>query len=218
MSRMKIVFVHGLGQNAQSWDNVISFMPEQFSAVCPDLFSLPSGNAPDYQNLYRDFSDYCDLMPEPINLCGLSLGGVLALNYAIDHPARVKALSLIGAQYNMPKTLLKLQAIIFNLMPKFVYKKQGVEKKEFLKTMLSLTSSMTGLDFTAKLKDISCPVIVICGDKDGANKKAARDLAKNIPNAKINIMEKTGHEVNVESPENLANLLSVFYNDLSETG
>ena len=48
----------------------------------------------------------CDKENEEIVLCGLSLGAVLTLNYAIDHPDKVKALVLIAAQYKMPKKLL----------------------------------------------------------------------------------------------------------------
>lgn len=46
-----------------------------------------------------------------------SLGAVLTLNYAIDHPDKVKALVLIAAQYKMPKKLLKVQNMLFHLMP-----------------------------------------------------------------------------------------------------
>ena len=34
-----------------------------------------------------------------LNLCGLSLGAVLALNYAIDFPKKVNSLILIAPQY-----------------------------------------------------------------------------------------------------------------------
>ena len=37
-----------------------------------------------------------------ICLCGLSLGGVLALNYAIEHPEKIKGMVLIATQYKMP--------------------------------------------------------------------------------------------------------------------
>ena len=42
-------------------------------------------------------------------MCGLSLGGILALQYAIEHPEHIHALALIGTQYTMPKTLLRIQ-------------------------------------------------------------------------------------------------------------
>lgn len=45
----------------------------------------------------------CDKFDEPIDWCGLSLGGVLALNYAIERPDKVKSLVLIATPYMIPK-------------------------------------------------------------------------------------------------------------------
>ena len=205
------VFVHGLGQDSSSWDKVISVMPESFHAHCPDLFALINGAETDYQSLYRAFSDYCGGIPEQLNLCGLSLGGVLALHYTIDNPARVQSLTLMGTQYKMPKTLLRIQTIVFKIMPGFFFKKQGVDKHDFMKMFLPLMESMADLDFSAGLSGISSPSLIICGDRDGANKKAAKGLAEGIPNAKLRFVNRAGHELNAESPDELAAILSEFW-------
>jgi len=212
---MKCVLIHGLGQKPSSWDNVIKNMPEWFEADCPDLFSFVKNDEMNYPNLYRAFSDYCIEIPKPLNLCGLSLGGVLALHYAIDNPDKVNSLVLIATQYKMPKTLLKLQTALFKVLPEFVFKKQGVQKDEFLKTFLGLMNTMADLDFSGKLKDIACPVLILCGDKDYANKKAAKDLVKIIPQAKLRFIEKAGHEVNAANPKELAKLLTRFYESIN---
>ncbi|MDR2532292.1 MAG: alpha/beta hydrolase [Oscillospiraceae bacterium] len=186
-------------------------MPESFEVVCPDLFSLVINDEMNYQNLYRAFSDFCDEIPELLNLCGLSLGGVLALNYTIDNPEKINSLVLIAAQYKMPKTLLKIQTAVFKVLPGFIFKKQGVQKDEFMKTFLGLMKTMADLDFSNKLKDIACPVLILCGDKDHANKKAAKCLAENIPQATLRFIEKAGHEANVASPKELAELITELY-------
>jgi pimeloyl-ACP methyl ester carboxylesterase len=209
--KMKHVLIHGLGQKPSSWDNVIRNMPEYFQAICPDLFSLVNSDEMNYTNLYRAFSFYCNEISEPLNLCGLSLGGVLALHYAIDNPGKVKSLVLIAAQYKMPKKLLTLQTAVFKVLPGFVFKKQGVQKNEFLKTFLELMNTMADLDFSGKLKDIFCPVLILCGDKDYANKKASKGLADNIPKTTLRFIGKTGHEVNATSPKELAEQLAEFY-------
>lgn len=41
----------------------------------------------------------CDSFDVKIDLCGLSHGGVLALNYACVHPEKVHSLVLIATQY-----------------------------------------------------------------------------------------------------------------------
>lgn len=44
--------------------------------------------------------------------------------------------------------------------------------------------------------------------RDNANKKAAKELAKLLKNARLEIASGAGHEVNVETPDKLGKLLS----------
>ena len=201
---MQYIFIHGLGQKPSSWDKIISRMDERVQVVYPDLFTIIGDKEIIYANLYRSFLDYCNSFTEPLNLCGLSLGGVIALNYVIDNPTKVQSLTLIAAQYKMLKTLLKIQNIIFKIMPGSVFNKMGFKKKDFI----ALTNSMADLDFSGRLKDISCPCLVLCGTKDSANKKAAKGLAENIKGAEFHFIENAGHEVNTDNPDKLAELLN----------
>ena len=66
---------------------------------------------------------------EKIDLCGLSLGGVLSLNYAIEYPHKINSLVLIAPQYKMPVNLLKVQNLLFRFMPKAAFQSTGFEKK-----------------------------------------------------------------------------------------
>ena len=49
-----------------------------------------------YDTLYRTLETYCEQFEEPLNICGLSLGGILAMQYAIEHPEKMNSLVLIG--------------------------------------------------------------------------------------------------------------------------
>lgn len=204
---MKYILIHGLGQDSSSWNKTISYMGAQENIICPDLSLFLRMRDITYSNLYQSFSQYCDNFSEPLNLCGLSLGGVLALNYAIDNPSKVNSLILIGAQYEMPKVLLKLQNIIFRFIPEKSFKGVGLRKKEFIE----LTNSMMDLNFSQNLKNISCPVLVICGEKDKANKKATKNIAENIIKSEIQFVKNAGHEVNTDSPKELAEIIKSFY-------
>ena len=70
-----------------------------------------------------------------------------------------------------------------------------------------LTNSMRELDFTDKVKMVQCPTLVLCGEKDSANKKSAYYLAENIPHAELKVIKNTGHIVNEENPKGLAEIL-----------
>ena len=70
---------------------------------------------------------------------------------------------------------------------------------------------MIDLDFSNSIMNISCPTLIVCGQRDNANKRAARDLANIIPQAKFHLIENAGHEVNVDTPKELASIIkSVF--------
>lgn len=205
---MRYILIHGLGQDASSWDKTINCMGEKFSVSCPDLFRLLSGKNSDYINLYRAFNQYCQQFTEPVSLCGISLGAVLALNYALDQPEKVSSVILIGAQYKMPKLLLGIQNVIFQFMPKTSFVKLGLDKK----SLIQLSKSMVTLDFSKRLPDLRCDALILCGDKDKANKKAAQELARYLSEAELQVIAGAGHEVNLEAPEKLADIITGFWN------
>ncbi len=206
---MKQIYVHGLGQKPESWQGVMEQLHTDEACICPDLSELVRGKEVTYPNLYTAFSAVCDAVGEPFVLCGLSLGGVLALHYATEHPDRVKALVLIGAQYKMPKHLLRFQNAVFRFLPKAAFRSMGFEKDEVLK----LCKTMSKLDFSDSLDKISCPSLIVCGQRDQANKRAAAELAGRLPHARLAKPGGVGHEVNTEAPEKLAKLLREFYSD-----
>lgn len=203
---MKYILLHGMGQNASSWDKTISYLPDTAETACPELSNFFSEDNCNYNKMYSSFCRYCNSFSEPLNLCGLSLGAVLALNYAIDFPQKVSSLILIAPQYNMPKFLLKVQNVLFKFMPESQFKDIGFKKKDFI----TLTNSMADMDFTSSLNKVNCPVVVICGEKDNVNKKAAIKLARELPNAKFSTIDNSGHEVNVDNPQGLANAMEML--------
>ncbi|WP_130858787.1 hypothetical protein [Gracilibacillus phocaeensis] len=50
-----------------------------------------------------------------------------------------------------------------------------------------------------------------CGEKDQANRKAAERLSHRIKGANFGIIEKAGHEANVDSPKPLAEIIKGFW-------
>lgn len=206
---MKKVLVHGSGHKATSWNETISYMKDSGEVLCPNLFSILNGKEPTYDNLFASFAEYCNQIDGPIHLCGLSLGGILALQYALDFPDKVKMLVLIGTPHKMPKVMLAVQNIVFRFLPKSVFDNMEFSKKD----IFTLEKSMKDLDFRGKVKNIACPTLIVCGKNDSANMKSALYFSENIPGAKLEILENTGHIVNEENPRALAKLLDEFFAD-----
>ena len=73
-----------------------------------------------------------------------------------------------------------------------------------------LGNSMRALDFSDSINSIKCPTLLICGKKDSANIKSAYYFHQNIQNAKLEIIENTGHVVNEENPLLLAQILNKY--------
>lgn len=195
--------LHGMGQNASAWNDTITLLPKEITPVCPELSEFFIKGSCDYNKLYKAFCEYLEGYPEPLDLCGLSLGAVLALNYAVDFPQRISSLILIAPQYRMPKMLLKIQNIVFKFMSDSSFKSIGFTKKDFI----TLTNSMADIDLTGGLKKVTCPALILCGEKDKANKKAAAELAETLPNAQFSEIKKSDHEVNRDNPDALARVI-----------
>ena len=105
----KTILIHGSGHKASSWQKTISFLDQREDILCPELSAILNGREASFPNLRAAFAQYCAQTGGPVHLCGLSLGGILALDYALDHPENVKTLVLIGTPHKVPKGAFALQ-------------------------------------------------------------------------------------------------------------
>ncbi len=202
------ILVHGLGQTEKSWDKIIEELDKSnIKAENPNLFELAKNYEINYENIYRTFCDYCNSFKEKINLCGLSLGGILSIDYAIEYPEKVNSMILIGTTYKIPKKMLKLQNFIFKFMPKSTFENMGIKKNDFI----NLTNSMADLDIKSKVDNIKCKALILCGEKDNVNMESAKQLNMNIKASKLEIIKNAGHEVNTENPKELASIISKYW-------
>ncbi len=204
------ILVHGLGQDEKSWNEVKNQLNNSgINVETPNLFSIVSNYQVNYENMYKTFADYCNNFEEKINLVGLSLGGILAIDYIEEFPEKVNSITLIGTPYEIPKIIFTIQNIIYKFMPKRIFEKIGCQKKD----MLKLLKSMSKLSIPDKAPNIKCDTLIICGEKekDNINMKSAKQLNKVIQNSKFKIIKNAGHEVNIDNPKELANIIKDFW-------
>lgn len=106
---MKNILIHGLGQNNSAWDNTIERLKSyNIDSESVNLFELTNEEI-NYENIYKAFANYCNSYEDKLNLCGLSLGGILAIDYAEEFPEKVNSIILIGTPHKIPKVLLKFK-------------------------------------------------------------------------------------------------------------
>ena len=203
----KVILIHGSGHKAASWKETVSYLDCREDVLCPELSSLLLGKEASYSNLRAAFGAYCAQAGGPVHLCGLSLGGILALDYTLEHPEAVKTLVLIGTPHKVPKAAFALQNVVFRLLPQSTFASMAFDKKN----TFALGNSMRDLDFSGSVQKIRCPTLILCGEKDRANLKSAHFLSQHIPDAELRVLGQTGHVVNEENPQALAERLNEFY-------
>ncbi len=205
---MAVVLVHGLGQGPDSWKRVAALLSEhQIYAHSPDLLEWINSEHGEYSAVYQQFEKYCNELNQPLDLCGLSLGGILALEYTIKNPSKVSSLALINTQFKIPKFLFSVQRVIFSMMPSRIFQQMKVGKSN----ILYLFETMKHIDFSTHLKEINVPTLIISGEKDTFNRSASTEMANTIKNSFFQIIKNAGHEINTEQPEELFKQISAFY-------
>ncbi|MEE0776711.1 MAG: alpha/beta hydrolase [Bacillota bacterium] len=202
---MKNIVCHGLGETPKQWESVLRQIPTKVE--CPELFNFVQEKVFTYQKLYKAFERYCDSESELLNLCGLSLGGVLALNYASCHSEKVRSLVLIGTPYKIPRLAFAFQDVLFHLMPQKTFLSMGLTKSN----AIHLMRSMLGLDIPHMASLVMCKTLIICGEKDKTNIQSADSMHHVIKQSQFKMIKGAGHQVNVEKTIELSKLIETFW-------
>ncbi|WP_454115000.1 alpha/beta fold hydrolase [Microbacterium lacticum] len=206
-----VVFLHGMGERADAWDAQRAALPSGFDSLAVDVFG--SGNGSDGADEFSLDGAAAAVLrqierhgADKVHLCGLSLGAMIALQFALDHPERVRSLTLAAGQVKPPRALMAVQGAVFRLLPAKVLEKQGARKD----VMLSVMRAVSRADFSGRLDAVSSPALVLCGEKDRPNMPAARALAAGIRGAELRIIPGAGHQSHIQTPEAFATLLEEF--------
>jgi pimeloyl-ACP methyl ester carboxylesterase len=93
------IFVHGFGGDLQSWDPLWALLPSGRGYVRYDLRGF-GGSSALSNAWFHHADDLLNLLDalriERCNLVGVSMGGSVALNFALSHPKRVQLVGLIS--------------------------------------------------------------------------------------------------------------------------
>ena len=204
---MKLIFLHGLGQDAHSWQSV----QDALSPMHSESFAIFSSPSESYQEAKDRLTEYLQQESEPYILVGLSLGGVLALELSSQDLPHLKGLVLSGTQYKLKTNLLyRLQILLFRLLPKQVFEKQGANKQH----MLQILTELKSLNLTDTAKTCPLPSLVICGSKDRANQASSKKLANLLPKGHYQEIADGGHLLNTQKPNELAQVIKEFLKNI----
>jgi predicted hydrolases or acyltransferases (alpha/beta hydrolase superfamily) len=191
---MKLIFLHGLGQSAESWGEVQNLLTD-YSSEAIELF--PSGVS-SYQQTKERVYQYLAQETEPFVLVGLSLGAALALELSSYDLPNLRALILSGCPLKLSGNILfYLQLLIFKLLPKRVFEKQGADKA----LMVRVSEELKTLDLREIAKNCPYPTLLICGSQDKPNLSSMKAIQELMSNSQFQIIPDGPHVLNKEKPK-----------------
>jgi pimeloyl-ACP methyl ester carboxylesterase len=155
------------------------------------------------------------------------MGGAIALDVALRFPARVAGLGLIatGARLRVAPAILEGfrhdPESIVRLVTKWAFGpeapeelvRQGRLQMEAVpgNVFLSDFAACDRFDVMARLRDITAPVVVVCGTKDAMTPpKYSTYLRDHISGAELCLIEGAGHMVMLEKPVEVVNALAAL--------
>ena len=200
---MKLIFLHGLGQSAESWKEVRNLLTD-YPSEAIELF--PSGVS-NYQQAKERVYQHLAQETEPFILVGLSLGAALALELSSYDLPNLQGLVLSGCPLKLAGNILfKIQLMIFKLLPKSFFEKRGANKA----LMVGVSEELKILDLTDIAEICPYPTLLICGSKDKPNLSSMRSLHKLISESQFQIIPDGPHVLNKEKPKEFVEKLRSF--------
>jgi len=232
-SNRAIIFVHGSGGSSYTWKNQLNL------AIDYDLIALdlPSHDKSD------DFSDlslhlYVDVVNrliksfdyENVILCGHSLGGAIVQQYYFTYPKEVSGLILFntGGRLRVAPFILKslktnYQEFMDSLPAGAFYRATTKETIElYIQEASKISADVTYKDFKicddfdvlSKLNTIEVPCLIIVGKQDQLTPvKYSEFFRNNIKNSELHIINKAGHMVMLEKPNEVNQVIENFINN-----
>lgn len=227
-----IILIHGFPFNKSMWNKQVDLLLENCRVIAYDIRGFGNSNAGTVDFSIELFvDDLIDLMDtlkiETAMLCGLSMGGYIALNAIEKFPKRFYALILCDTNCvaDTPEVADKRMKTIESIQEKgleqyaiasvktlfapesFVTNKEKIEMiKEMIKeaSLPSLSKTLFALarrkETCTNLHRINIPVLVLVGKEDQVTPPdAARMMQKSIKGSILKIIEHAGHLSNIEN-------------------
>lgn len=239
-----VLLLHGLGANGSSWALQLPALTEAgFRPLAPDA---PGFGQSRYDgrgwSFARSAAALADLLQERglerADVIGLSMGGVLAQQFALDYPQMTGKLVLVSTFAALRPANLS-QAVYFvqralvvhllglpqqaKLVARRVFPNPGQEELRRMaeqqiasadpRAYRAAMRALGMFDSRSRLGKIASPTLVVSGESDSTVPAARQTLlARGIPGARQVILPKANHAVPVDQPDVFNRLVIDFLN------
>jgi pimeloyl-ACP methyl ester carboxylesterase len=212
-----LVFLHGLGTGPEAWEPQRAHFEPTRLVVTPRIRELADA-APAIDALIASTG--------AADVCGLSLGGIAALQYAATHEG-VRRLVVCAAFSHLPVSIqrkVERSARLIGLLPSAIVRRglasevpqpRRAGATNSLRTLRSRDVARTmrtaaRFDLRRELPSVTCPTLVLCGANDRHNLPLSRALAEELPNARFAVVEGAGHVANLDAPDEFSAAVEEF--------
>ncbi len=230
-----LVFVHGFPLDHSMWRHQLDGFARSRQVIAPDL---PGFGQTPLDRTGKSLADYADGVDkllsalgiaQPIVLCGLSMGGSIALQFALRHPQRLAGLIICDARAagDTPETqqvrrtvadralkegpTFMVDTIESRLISQATAASQPGVKQELANVIRNTSRQGVAAgslalgsreDVTERLGDIDIPTLVIVGEHDVISPPAEmRTMADRLPQATFVEVATAGHMAPLEAPD-----------------
>ena len=235
-----LVLLHCLGVDHRFWDFAKPLM-QDFTLYRYDLPGHGVSPTPHHAYTIADLADQLAAMMEKLEISrahigGISLGGLIAQNFAARYPERVDRLALVDTTPRYTDEMRRMWAeradtarskgvaVMVDALLGIWFSKQAIVRNDagvsYVRDTLTrcdgeayalACEALAAADLSAELGSIKAKTLVICGDDDIPSfLDAARQLARSISHTRLEWISGTRHASVLERPAEAISLLGRF--------
>ncbi|TDY25046.1 3-oxoadipate enol-lactonase [Paraburkholderia sp. BL6665CI2N2] len=235
-----LTFIHQLGGDLSVWDQLAGYFRDDYTVLRYDVRghgkTAASGAPFGIADLSHDLATLLDALGAPsTHLVGMSMGGMIAQQFTLDHPARVNTLTIADSSGGTPqearatwdqRTAAARDSGMAPLVPATLsrwltpdFQSAHPEAVEQIREVLANTlpegyamacEALRDFDVRSKLGTIRCPTLTVAGRHDtGTPPAATQAIADAIEGARFELLD-AAHLAPIEQSHRFAALLETF--------
>ena len=236
-----LAFSHSLACNLRMWDAQVAALEDRFRILLYDTRGHGQSAAPRGPYTLEGLADdlralLSQLDIQRLHFVGLSMGGMIGQTFALKYPGLLSSLTLADTTSRYPAEAAALWAARIQTAEKqgmqplvqptlerwFTegFRKRAPDKVRAIGGAIAATPvpgyvgcshAIPRIDVTARLKEIACPVLVLCGDQDpGTPPAMSREIHASTPGSRLVRLPDAAHLSNIEQPEAFNKALAEF--------
>ncbi len=223
-----LIFLHGWRSNKEAWLPIARSMEDSgYRLIFIDLPGFGVSETPKKPYMLHDYAETVRLFAEKLDIkihavIGHSAGARIAVKLAVENPNFMDKLVLVASGGSRPN-FMEIKACLAKIAKPFftphfmaplrkkLYAAMGAEDylatPDLQKTFVNIINE----NLDPLLPHIKTDTLIIWGDKDvTAPLTYGKHITKLIPNARLEVIEGTGHYCFSEQPEKFTGILSRF--------